>query len=99
MNPSTLLAALVDLALVVAIVEWLALWLLHRHWQAGPAPADIAANLAAGLALMLTARLVIAQAPVGVIALCLAGAGIAHVTDLHRRWPRRSAPADTTRLP
>ena len=79
---------LIDAVIAFTLVEGLALGLHHRRTGRGLAVGEFAANLAAGLCLMLALRGAVAGAEWRWIALCLLGAGVAHGTDLWRRWRR-----------
>jgi hypothetical protein len=78
----------IDLVIAGLLLEWAGLWWLHHRYQRGPRPADLAAGLGAGLALMLLCRLnmggTIEPASLGL----LSAAGVLHGVDLARRWPR-----------
>lgn len=78
--------ALIDLVLVVALVEGIALSVFHRATGKGVAPQEFGANLVAGLLLMLAVRNVLVGTWWGWTALCLMGSGAAHGADLRRRW-------------
>ncbi len=80
--------ALIDVVIAVTILEALFLTGLHRATGRGVAPGQFVANLLSGLMLMLAVRTVIGGGWWGWTALCLMGAGIAHATDLWRRWQR-----------
>lgn len=77
-----------DLVIAGLLLEWAGLWWLHRARGLGPRPADLAAGLGAGLALMLLCRLNIQGSLEPVTLLLLALSGLLHVLDLMRRWPR-----------
>jgi hypothetical protein len=81
-------AWVLDVVLAGLVVEGLVLGWLHRHWRIGPAPADVAAGLAAGFALMLALRLNVPERLDGPTLILLAGSGVLHLFDLARRWPR-----------
>ena len=85
MNDAPWAAWIVDAALVVAVLEAVALVAYNASTGRGPAWRGLIANLAAGLCLMAGVRVAVAGAPWPWIAACLAGAGIAHVLDLRRR--------------
>ena len=82
-------AWLVNAVIGFTVLEGLALVLWRRATGRGPAAADLLANLAAGLCLLLALRSVLAGGGWINTALWLAAAGLAHATDLWRRWPRR----------
>lgn len=79
---------LVDLALLLTVVEGLLLVAYHRRTGRGVAPADLAANLAAGACLMLALRAALVGAGPTWIVACLVGSLLAHLLDLSRRWRR-----------
>ena len=79
---------LIDTVIVFALVEGVALALYHRRTGRGVAVGEFAANLVAGLCLMLALRGAVADAGWPWMALCLLGAGVAHGTDVWRRWQR-----------
>lgn len=80
---------LVDAVIVVMLLEGLALIAWRVRSGRGPAAADLLANLAAGLCLLLALRSVLGGGGTLPCAGWLAAAGLAHATDLWRRWPRR----------
>lgn len=77
---------LVDLVLIVVVIEASALLLLWRHARRGVAPSDLLPNLCAGVFLLLALRAVLAGYDWMIAAFCLAAAGLAHLTDIYRRW-------------
>ena len=79
---------LVDLVIAVTLLEAAALAVYHARTGRGLAPRDFAANLGAGLALMLAVRAALAGAAWTWVAAGLAAAGLAHLLDLRRRWRR-----------
>ncbi len=79
---------LIDAVIGFTLVEGVALALYHRQTGRGVAVGEFAANLAAGLCLMLALRGAVADAGWPWVVLCLLGAGVAHGTDLWRRWRR-----------
>ncbi len=78
----------VDLILGLVVLE--AMLLLAWRWRSGGglAPADIAANLAAGACLMLALRSALVGEPWTATAPWLLAGLAAHLLDLWRRWPR-----------
>ena len=82
MNGLFVSGALIDLIIVITVVEGLFLAGFHRVTGTGIAPADFAANLISGLLLMLAVRNVLGGAWWG----WTAASGVAHATDLWRRW-------------
>lgn len=79
---------LIDLVIAFTALEGLALAAYRGRTGRGLALGDFAANLAAGLCLMLALRAALLAAGWPWIALCLLAAGIAHGADLRRRWAR-----------
>jgi hypothetical protein len=79
---------LIDLVIALTLVEALALALYHRRTGRGMAPLDFMPNLGAGLALMFALRATLSAAGWGWVAAGLMLAGLAHATDLRRRWQR-----------
>ena len=83
-----MIAALVDFALVLALLEAPALALWRRATGSGPAVAPLLANLASGACLLAGLRLALSGAAGLWVALALTGALLAHLADLTRRWRR-----------
>jgi hypothetical protein len=83
------LADIVDIVIAVTLVEALVLVLCHRVFGTGVAPRDWVLNLSSGLCLMLALRCGVRDAPLPWTLLFLAAAGLAHGSDLWRRWRRR----------
>jgi hypothetical protein len=79
---------LIDLILIVVVLEAGLLSLLWRYARRGIAPADLLPNLCAGAFLLLALRATLAGAGWMVASGCLAAAGLAHLIDIYRRWPR-----------
>jgi hypothetical protein len=79
---------IVDAVIAITIAEVLALAAYRRLTGRGPALRDLLPNVGAGLFLMLALRSVLVGVAWPWLALCLAGAGLAHLADLLRRWPR-----------
>jgi hypothetical protein len=85
------LAQLIDGVIVLTVLECALLWAWRsRRGAAAPLPA-LWANALSGLCLMLALRTGVRGLPAPWIALCLLGAGLAHVTDLWWRWRRARA--------
>ena len=74
-----------DLLLGIMLIEGVVLVLVRRRTGRGPAPLDLACNLAAGACLVLALRAALVGAQWSVVASLLAVAGIAHGLDLWRR--------------
>lgn len=90
MTSAPLLVWLVDGVLLIALLE--AGWLLRHARRLGFARRALAANLAAGLALMVALRLALQDAAPVWIAACMAAAGLAHALDLRARWRTAGTP-------
>ncbi len=79
---------LVDFILVVVVLEAAALLLYWARSGRGIAPLDLLPNLCAGAFLLLALRATLAGSGWMMASLCLAAAGLAHLTDVYRRWRR-----------
>ena len=79
---------LVDFILVVVVLEASALLLYWVRARRGIAPLDLLPNLCAGAFLLLTLRAALADSGWMIASLCLSAAGLAHLTDVYRRWRR-----------
>jgi hypothetical protein len=88
MNDASFIAPLIDLVILITAVEGLALAFYHRATGRGVAPRDFAANMVSGLCLMLALRAAVHDAGATWVALLLLAAGIAHGSDIVRRWHR-----------
>ena len=77
---------LVDLILVVVLIEAAALLLYWARARRGIAPFDLLPNLCAGAFLLLALRATLAGAGWMMASLFLGAAGLAHLTDVYRRW-------------
>ena len=77
---------LVDLILVVVALEALILCLYWTRARRGIAPLDLLPNLCAGALLLLALRATLAGGGWMPASLFLAAAGLAHLTDVYRRW-------------
>lgn len=77
---------LVDLILVVVVFEAAGLLLYWARARRGIAPLDLLPNLCAGAFLLLALRAALAGSGSMVASFFLAAAGLAHLTDVHRRW-------------
>ena len=77
---------LVDGIIALMVVEGAGLALYFRRTGHGVPLAGLAINLVAGAALMLALRGALVGAHWTTIALCLAGALIAHLIDVWYRW-------------
>jgi hypothetical protein len=77
---------IVDLILGLTVLEAVALIAYHRRTGRGVTPADLLANLLAGVCLLLALRVALLGAWWGWIALCLSASLVAHLIDLRRRW-------------
>ncbi len=79
---------LVDLILVIVAIEAIGLVIYWRTTGRGVSPGDLLPNLFAGAFLLLALRLSLGGAGWQLCCGSLAGAGIAHLVDLGRRWRR-----------
>lgn len=77
---------IIDVILVLVLLETLALMLLHQLTGRGPRPRTILPTLTSGLLLMVALRAALADLRWEFIALPLALALGAHLTDLLLRW-------------
>ena len=77
---------LVDFILVVVVLEAVAFWLYWSRARRGIAPLDLLPNLCAGVFLLLALRTTHAGSGWLLASLFLAAAGLAHLTDVYRRW-------------
>ncbi len=87
---------IVDAILVGLFVEAMLLFGLRRFLGLGPGLGDIAANLAAGVFLLLALRAALTNANGEWIAIWLAAALIAHLGDITLRWVQSSVEASGT---
>ncbi len=85
-----MLLHLIDFVIAVTLLEMLALTLYHRFTGRGLALVDLVPALGAGLALMLAVRAALSEAAWVWVAAALLVAGLAHLADMRRRWPRPS---------
>lgn len=77
---------LVDLILLVVAIEAAALLWYWARARRGIAPLDLLPNLFAGALLLLALRATLAGGGWMLVSLFLAAAGLAHLTDIRRRW-------------
>jgi len=77
---------LIDLILVLIVIEAVALILYWSRTRQGVAPVDLLPNLCAGAFLLLALRVTLADGGWKTASACLAAAGLAHLTDICRRW-------------
>ena len=77
---------LVDLILVVVVIEAGVLLLYWARARRGIAPLDLLPNLCAGAFLLLALRATLAGSGWMMASLFLSAAGLAHLTDVYRRW-------------
>lgn len=77
---------LVEFIIALTVLEAVALLAYHRLTGKGLSPGHYALNLASGLCLMLAVRSVLLGQDWRGTVLCLSAAGLAHGTDLWRRW-------------
>ena len=76
----------VDAIIGFTLLETLSLLVYHRLSGRGPAPGSILPTLASGLCLMLALRASIAGAAWPWIVAAVFASGVAHASDLRRRW-------------
>src|SRR6476619_3759940 len=89
----------IDLVIALVVLEALTLCAYHLATGRGLAPAQFAANLAAGLCLLLAVRAALTSAGWVWVALSLALSRLAHLADLGSRLrARQSAVAPWCRL-
>ena len=79
---------LIEIVIAFTLLEGGALLAYHRATGKGVAPREFAANLAAGLCLMLALRSALGGSGWGWTALLLLASGLAHGSDVWRRWER-----------
>jgi len=77
---------LIEFIIALTVLEACALLAYHRLTGKGLQPAQYALNLVAGLCLMLAVRSVLLGHHWLWTVLCMSSAGLAHWTDLWRRW-------------
>ena len=77
---------LVDFILGVVVLEAAALLWYWARARRGIAPLDLLPNLCAGVFLLLALRTTLAGGGWMIASFCLAAAGLAHLTDVYRRW-------------
>ena len=77
---------MIDLILGLTLAEGIAIIVYHRRTSRGPAPADMLPTLAAGFCLLGALRCAIAGWGWLWMGASLAGALVAHLADLSRRW-------------
>ncbi len=92
MNPPDpgLLRLLLDGVIVFTLLEGAGLWIYNAATGRGLAPREYALNMVSGLCLMLAVRAALGASPWPWIAVCLAGAGLAHGLDIWRRIQRQT---------
>lgn len=78
--------ALIDVVIGCALLEGLLLWALHRFAGRGVPPREFAANLLSGLCLMVALRVAVTGGAAAWVAGWLLAAGLAHGSDILRRW-------------
>lgn len=77
---------LVEFIIALTVLEACVLLAYHRFTGKGLSPRHYALNLASGLCLMLAVRSALLADDWRLTVLCLSAAGLAHGTDLWRRW-------------
>jgi hypothetical protein len=78
----------VDAILALIVVQFAGLAWIHRRHGLGPPPRDLWPTLAAGACLLLSLRAALVDAHWTSVSAWLTVALVAHLVDLHRRWPR-----------
>ena len=78
----------VDVAIVITLIEGIALAVYFRSTGNGVAPRHYALNMAAGLCLMLALRFALTGSGWVLVALCLSASGVIHALDIVSRWQR-----------
>jgi hypothetical protein len=81
---------LVDIVIALTLIECVFLLVFHQVKKRGLAPGEYLLNLTSGLCLMFALRCALADAAWIWIALWLMASGLAHGTDLWRRWHREA---------
>lgn len=79
---------IVDVIVALMAVEAIALSLLRQKAGRGPTRLEIAASLAAGLALLVALRFALTGTHWEWVAAALAASLVAHLTDMRLRWTR-----------
>ena len=77
---------LIDIVIAVTLIECTALLVFYQVKKRGLAPGDYLLNLVSGLCLMLALRCALTDSAWTWIAFWLMASGLAHGTDLWRRW-------------
>jgi hypothetical protein len=77
---------LVDFILVVVVLEAAVLLVYWSRARRGISPHDLLPNLCAGVFLLLALRATLAGSGWMLACFFLAAAGLAHLTDVTRRW-------------
>jgi len=77
---------LIDFILCMIVVELLVLGIYWHRTKRGVEPKSLIAMLGAGACLMMTIKVVLAQAGPDLIAFWLAGSLLFHLADLYCRW-------------
>jgi hypothetical protein len=80
---------LVDLAMVLTLLELIALIIYRQRTGRGIAGSTLVVALSSGLFLMLALRAALTGADWPWIALALSASWATHLLDLKNRWPRR----------
>ena len=78
----------IELIIVFTLLEGMALVAYHRKTGKGVAPQEFLANLLSGLCLMLALRNALGGGWWGWTLGLLVGSGLAHASDVWRRWQR-----------
>ncbi len=81
-----MLPTLIEVAIAITILEGIALAVYHQATGRGIAPQSFGLNLISGLLLMLALRAAISDGAWYWPVAFLSAAGLAHATDIWRRW-------------
>ncbi len=92
-------SVIVDLILGLVAIEALVLAAYLRITRRGPSFSSLAANLLAGVFLLLALRAALTNAGGAWIGICLTGALVAHIVDLALRLRASANPADSAQPP
>ncbi|HEY6134644.1 MAG TPA: hypothetical protein VIW70_11750 [Rubrivivax sp.] len=91
MELRSLAAGCVEFVILFTLIEGLALTWWFRRSGRGVPPREFLANMVSGVCLMLALHGALTQSAGWSVMTWLAAAGLAHGTDLWRRWRRENA--------
>ena len=74
--------SLVDTIIAITLLEAAGLLFYHHQTKRGMKPRDYLLNMISGLCLMLALRCILSGASWHLVAICLVGAGLAHIADI-----------------